>query len=680
MLRSTVKKVLILSLFLTAPNLKSDAYRYLAGPLCMIIGAFGIVYGVAPKKFTQTFPRLVARTSQAYDLLKTPAKIILAVAGVYSFGMAIDWKFPHSHWARSNMTNKFTASTFTTFVSGWILSSLLTSSSSKSIEPIQSTTKFKDLAGEADGAIPEEARTLVKYIQDPTIFDSVGAPQYKGLLLHGPPGTGKTLLARAIAGEAQVPFLHVDLSEVKSMWHGGSEKNVKAIFTKARNAALLSGKLSAIIFFDEFDSIAFNREATSNQLTGSVDRGILNVLLEELDGIKKDDVVKIIVLAGTNKLHDIDAAIKRPGRFDKWVELPAPNENGRKEILRKYLRTIIHEHANDAQKTQALIDWMAANTEGFVPAHLETIIQEAARNAASQGNATVSEKIIRDAVDQVHIKRNLEGHQATQAVTVKTRLKDIVGEVPQEVKRLVNYLQDPKVRQQYRADNIKPYKGILLYGPPGTGKTLLARAIAGEAQVPFYNLDCPKSKYHGETEKNITKVFVEARNSAYYNAKKTAIIFIDEIDLLCQGQQHVISGALQKEMDGFNQSDQINIVVIATTNHKDNIPAALLREGRFDQHIEITLPNLEKRKQIIAHLLTNAQYENENNSNKTTEFIAQFAATHNNASPAQLCEIIQEAQRMRIENGLPKLTNKLIEEAARKQNPKRSFAAEHIYM
>ncbi len=455
---------------------------------------------------------------------------------------------------------------------------------------------YEDIGGLRDEV--HKVREMIELpLRHPELFERLGVEAPKGVLLHGPPGTGKTLLAKAVANETNAHFLSLSGPEVMSKFYGESEERLREIFKQAEENA------PSIIFIDELDSIAPKRE----EVTGEVERRVVSQLLALMDGLKSRG--KVVVIGATNRPNALDAALRRPGRFDREIEIGIPDRNGRLEILQ------IHTRSMPLAGNVAL-DRLADVTHGFVGADLEALCKEAAMRAlrrilpridlqAESVPAEVLDKITVTMEDFQEALKDVEPSAMREVLVEvpRTTWEDIGGlvEVKQELTEAVEWpLRYPEVFQRA---NAKPPKGMLLYGPPGTGKTLLARAVANESEANFISVKGPEllNKFVGESERAVREVFRRARQAS------PCIIFLDEVDGLApsrtsgEADSHVterVVSQLLTELDGLEQLN--SVVVIAATNRPDIVDRALLRPGRFDRLLYVPPPDLEARRQILS--------------------------------------------------------------------------------
>ncbi|NHW24125.1 MAG: CDC48 family AAA ATPase [Archaeoglobales archaeon] len=454
------------------------------------------------------------------------------------------------------------------------------------------------------GGLKRELRLVREMIElplkHPELFQRLGIEPPKGVLLHGPPGTGKTLIAKAVANEVDAHFISISGPEIMSKYYGESEQRLREIFEEAKQNA------PSIIFIDEIDSIAPKRE----EVTGEVERRVVAQLLALMDGLESRG--QVIVIAATNRPDAIDPALRRPGRFDREIEIGVPDRDGRKEILEIHTRKMpLAEDVN--------LDELADATNGFVGADLEALCKEAAMHALRRvlPEVDIEKEIPAEIVENLKVTRedfiealkNVEPSAMREVLVEipKVRWEDIGGleNAKQELREAIEWpLKYPEV---FKTTNIKPPKGILLYGPPGTGKTLLAKAVANESNANFISVKGPEllSKWVGESEKHVRDMFKKARQVA------PAIIFFDEIDSLAPrrggiGDSHVterVVSQLLTELDGLEELREV--VVIAATNRPDLIDPALVRPGRIERHIYIPPPDKEARKEIFRIHLKN---------------------------------------------------------------------------
>ena len=497
---------------------------------------------------------------------------------------------------------------------------------------------YEDIGG-LDETIQKIREMIEVPIRHPELFKRIGVSAPKGVLLYGPPGTGKTLLARAVAYETDAQFFTISGPEIMSKFYGQSEENLRKIFDEAKE------KAPAIIFLDEMDSIAPKRGET-----GEVERRVVAQLLALMDGLESRG--EIIVMGATNRVNDIDEALRRPGRFDREIEIMVPDVKGRYEVL------LIHTRGMPLGSDVDL-RLIAEKTHGFVGADIELLAKEAAIFA------------IRDVLPEIDLEKpippevlsgiKIRMEHFVQALTTiqPSALREVLISTPTETWDDVGGLEDAKLQLKevvewplkypklYKRLNSEPPNGILLYGPPGTGKTLIARALAHESEANFISIKGPEilSKWVGESEKAIREMFRKARLTT------PCIIFFDEIDAIAgargrntqnQTTENVVSQLLT-EMDGLE--DIKGIIILAATNRPDMLDTALLRSGRFGRHIEISLPNIDARKQILKIHLNHRPLDKSLDLNKIAEKIDGF-------SGADIKALCQEAILLTIRKAI----------------------------
>jgi len=436
----------------------------------------------------------------------------------------------------------------------------------------------------------------------PEVFKRLGIDAPKGVLLHGPPGCGKTLIARAIAHETEANFFSVNGPEVIHKFYGESEAHLRKIFEDAT----LKGP--SIVFLDEIDAIAPIRE----KVIGDVEKRVVAQLLALMDGLTKRQ--NVIVIAATNIPNALDPAMRRPGRFDREISIPIPDRNGRLEVLEIHSRGM--PLAQDVDMTH-----LADITHGFVGADLEALCREAAMICLRGIMPDIDFVLTQIPYEQLaKLEVHMDDFLASLREVEPSAIREVFVEVPdvrwqdvgglEEVKaHLIEAVQWPlKYPHLFEEAGIKPTKGILISGPPGCGKTLLAKAIANESGVNFISVKGPAllSKYVGESERGVREIFRKARQAA------PCIIFFDEIDALVpvrsgsSSDSHVAERVLSQflsEVDGIEELK--GVLVLGATNRLDILDPAVLRPGRFDEVVEIPIPNEEDRKEIFEIHLRN---------------------------------------------------------------------------
>lgn len=457
------------------------------------------------------------------------------------------------------------------------------------------TVTYEDIGGLKE-AVTKVREMIDLPLRHPELFKRMGVTAPRGVLLQGPPGTGKTYLAKAIANETSANFYSIGGPEIMSKYYGESEARLRGIFKEAEENA------PSIIFIDELDAIAPKRE----NVIGEVEKRVVGQLLYLMDGLTSKGTV--VVIAATNRVNDIDPALRRTGRFDREIEIGVPDRDGRKEILD------IHTRGMPLSKNVNL-DRIADISHGFVGSDLQALSKEAAMRAlrrvlpqidlsAESIPIEVLKKIQVNMDDFTNVLNEMEP-SAMREVFVEipnVRWKDIGGlsELKQELREAIEW--PLKYRSVFAYANANPPKGIFLYGPPGTGKTLVAKAVANESELNFISIKGPEllSKWIGESEKGIREIFRKARQAA------PCIVFFDEIDAIApirgrdSGDSNVTERMISQlltELDGLEVLK--NVVVIAASNRPDIVDPALLRSGRFDRHIYVPPPDRDSRLQII---------------------------------------------------------------------------------
>ncbi|HEV8360355.1 MAG TPA: CDC48 family AAA ATPase [Candidatus Thermoplasmatota archaeon] len=432
-------------------------------------------------------------------------------------------------------------------------------------------------------------------LKHPELFDRLGIDPPKGVLLFGPPGTGKTLIAKAVANESGAAFYSIQGPEIMSKFYGESEARLREVFEEAEQNA------PSIIFIDEIDSIASKRDETQ----GEVERRVVAQLLTLMDGLKARG--KVIVIGATNRVDAVDPALRRPGRFDREIEIGVPDRDGRKEILQIHTRSM--PLADDFD-----IDYLANNSHGFVGADLSALAKEAAMRALRRYLPEIDlDKPIPIEVLEKMVVTMDDFMQALREVE-PSALREVLIEIPhvpwtdvgglenikQELKEAVEWpLTHPEA---FKRLGIKPPRGILIFGPPGTGKTLLAKATATESKANFISIKGPEilSKWVGESEKAIREIFKKAKQAS------PSIVFLDELDSIAprrgggMGDSHVterVVNQLLTSIDGLGGME--GVVVIAATNRPDMIDPALLRAGRVDRLLYCGEPGRPERLAIL---------------------------------------------------------------------------------
>ncbi|MHB8164548.1 MAG: CDC48 family AAA ATPase [Methanoregula sp.] len=455
---------------------------------------------------------------------------------------------------------------------------------------------YEDIGGLKD-ELQRLRETIELPLRHPELFQKLGIEPPKGVLLYGPPGTGKTLIAKAVASESGAHFISIAGPEVISKYYGESEQRLREVFEEARENA------PSIIFIDELDSIAPRRE----EVTGEVERRVVAQLLTMMDGLEERG--QVVVIGATNRVDAIDAALRRPGRFDREIEIGVPGEPDRIDILKIHCRGM-------PLSEDVSLEVLAQQTHGFVGADLAALAREAAIRALRRYLPDLSEHLDAEEIPQEildTLKVYGSDFRSAQRDVGPSAMREVMLEVSHVKWQNVGGLETAKTevreavelpltdRQKFEDLGIQPPRGILLYGPPGTGKTLIAKAVASESGANFIPVRGPQllSKWVGESERAVREVFKKARQVA------PSIIFFDEIDALAPARgtnsdSHVSDNVLNQiltEMDGLEELK--DVVVMGATNRPDIVDPALLRAGRFDRLVYIGEPTTEDRKKII---------------------------------------------------------------------------------
>ena len=443
----------------------------------------------------------------------------------------------------------------------------------------------------------QKIREMVELpMRHPELFDKIGVEAPKGVLLYGPPGTGKTLLAKAVAGETNAHFISLSGPEIMGKHYGESEERIREIFSQAEENS------PSIIFIDEIDSIAPKRD----EVSGELEKRIVSQLLTLMDGMKSRG--KVVVIAATNRPDSIDPALRRPGRFDREIEIGIPDNDGRLDILSIHTRGMpINEKVNLKQ--------ISKTTHGFVGADLEILSKEAAMRSLRRILPEIDleeDKISSEILQKIEItnddfKEALKEVRPSALREVQVQIPDVnwddvggLDELKDELREAVEW--PIKHKEAYDYVDVEAPKGVLLHGPPGTGKTLIAKALAKMTESNFISIKGPEllSKWVGESEKGVREIFRKARQAA------PCIIFLDEVDALVprrgtgSSDSHVTENIVSQiltEIDGLEELH--NVLIIGATNRLDIVDEAILRPGRFDRIIEVGNPDSKGRKNIF---------------------------------------------------------------------------------
>jgi len=454
---------------------------------------------------------------------------------------------------------------------------------------------YEDIGGLGDEI--KKVREMIELpLKHPELFERLGIEPPKGVLLYGPPGTGKTLLAKAVANEAGAHFISLSGPEIMSKFYGESEQRLREIFDEAQQNA------PSIVFIDELDSIAPKRE----EVTGEVERRVVAQLLALMDGLEERG--KVVVIGATNRPNALDPALRRPGRFDREIEIGVPDKEGRLEILQIHTRGMPLSEDVDLER-------LAEMCHGYVGADLAALAKEAGIRALRRVipeidleeetvPAEVLNKLIVTWDDFYEAYKELQPSAMREVLIERPTVRwTDIGGLDEAKQELIEVVEWPlKYGRLYERLKTRIPKGIMLYGPPGTGKTLLAKAVAAESESNFISVKGPEflSKWVGESEKAVRETFRKARQAA------PCVVFFDELDAITPtrgggfGDSHVTERVISQMLTELDGIEELNdVVVIGATNRPDIIDPALLRPGRFDRMIYVPPPDEGARKKIF---------------------------------------------------------------------------------
>jgi transitional endoplasmic reticulum ATPase len=526
----------------------------------------------------------------------------------------------------------------------------------------------------------QKVREMIELpLRHPEIFERIGIEAPKGVLLFGPPGTGKTLLAKAVANETNANFYSIGGPEIMSKFHGESEERLRDTFKQAQENS------PSIIFIDEIDSIAPKRE----EVSGDVEKRVVSQLLTLMDGIEGRG--KLVVIGATNRPNALDPALRRPGRFDREIEIGIPDEQGRYDILLIHTRGMpLTEDVN--------LESIAKVTHGFVGADLEALSKEAAmrslRRVLPEINMEQS-KIPLEVLNKIKITnedfqnalKDVQPSAMREVQIQRPNVKwDEIGGLIEVKEELAEAIEWPlKHADLFNQADVKPPKGLMLYGPPGTGKTMIAKAVATTSEANFISVKGPEllSKWVGESEKGVREIFRKARQAA------PCIVFFDELDAVApkrgrsEGDAHVTERVISQmltEMDGL--VDLKGVVVIGATNRPDIIDEALLRPGRFDRILEVPLPDKKAREDILKIHTRRKPLDNTIDMYKLVELTngftgADIAATVNAAAMSAIKEHVATITGTNSNQQEGEKTTTAVKIDEQEENGAKSQAGEH---
>jgi transitional endoplasmic reticulum ATPase len=517
-------------------------------------------------------------------------------------------------------------------------------------EPIKEMKNIPNITYDDVGGLKDTIQKVREMIElplrHPELFERLGIEPPKGILLYGSPGTGKTLLAKAVANESDANFFYVGGPEIISKYVGESEERLRKLFAEAQENS------PSIIFIDEIDAIAPKRE----EVMGEVEKRMVSQLLTTMDGLKVRG--EVIVIGATNRQDSLDPALRRPGRFDREIEIGISDKKGRGEILNIHVRCMpLDEKVN--------IEEIANLTHGYTGADLALLTKEAAIKALRRALPTMNieeETLSPEILENLKVTRDdffnamheIQPSALREVFVEKPSVKwsDIGGldEIKREIQEAVELpLKSPEMFEKM---GIRPIKGILLYGPPGTGKTLLAKAVSNETEANFISISGAQvlSKYVGESEKTVREIFRKARMAA------PCVLFIDELDAVAvrrtgygEGGTLVterIVDTLLTEMDGLKSLK--NVVVIAATNRPDILDPALMRPGRFDRFMEIKPPDAASRLSIFKIATKDMPLDKDVNLNELSKLTEGYTG-------ADIDNLVREAGMAAIREGSRKV-------------------------
>ncbi|MFA6065701.1 MAG: ATP-dependent zinc metalloprotease FtsH [Candidatus Babeliaceae bacterium] len=472
-------------------------------------------------------------------------------------------------------------------------------SKAKMFMPSQIKINFDAVAGAQEAK--DELKDIVDFLKNPEKYKKLGATLTRGVLLVGEPGNGKTLLAKAVAGEANCPFFSISGSDFIEVFVGVGAARMRDLFAQARKNA------PSIIFIDEIDAIGRQRGGGIGGGGLEEREQTLNQLLTEMDGFDSSSAAPVVVLAATNIPDVLDKALLRPGRFDRRISVPFPDIHAREQILK------INAQASKLSPDVDLYA-IAVKTAGFSGSDLANLVNQAALNASKKNQELITQadfdysyaKLLQSQ-DAQAVTSSMDARTSSKAkmympTQVKVNFNSVAGvhEAKEELYDVVDFLKNPK---KYHDIGARLTRGVLLVGEPGNGKTLLAKAVAGEANCPFFSASGSEfvEVFVGVGAARVRDLFAQARRHS------PSIIFIDEIDAIgrqrggssySNDERDQALNQLLTEMDGF-ESRNSSVIVIAATNRADILDKALLRPGRFDRRVDVPYPDLVSREEIL---------------------------------------------------------------------------------
>ena len=536
---------------------------------------------------------------------------------------------------------------------------------SESSEDKKSGITYEEVGG-LRGEIKVMREIVELPLRHPELFARLGVEPHSGILLYGPPGCGKTLLAKVLASESEANMFSINGPEIMNKYYGETEARLRDIFKEAKENS------PSIIFIDEIDAIAPKRE----EAYGDVEKRVVAQLLALMDGLTERG--NVIVLGATNRPDSVDPALRRPGRFDREMEISVPNADGRLEVLQIHTRGM--PIGDDVE-----LKILASELHGYTGADMKSLCREAAMKSIRRYLPKIdleTEKIPSKVLQSMEIKL-IDFYDAMHEV-VPTAMREFyverskiywenVGGLDDAKKileeNLISAMNDP---EKFIKMGIKPPKGGLLYGPPGCGKTILARALSTESGGNMILVRGPEilSKWVGESEKAIREIFRKAKSSS------PCVIIFDELDSLAKLKSGEESGVgetiLSQLLTEMEEGSSSRVVVIGITNRPDMIDNAMLRSGRLDLRIFVPPPDEKGRLSIIEILTENMPLSSDVNLNE-------IAVATQNYSGADLAALCREAAVEAMHDGLTKITSKHFASGLKRIKPSISKEVETWY-